>query len=295
MYFLKPGEAPATGLRRILRERIDESIDHLARADAAPELAVHEVRKNIKRIRAALRLARFGLGEAVYSIENFRFRDLGRKLAAARDATVERETLRSILLDAELLVEEVGPIEAGLFGAPPDSHAWSARLPSAELIADFRAAGERVAQMEMDAGSGDFIYNGLADTAARARRRYREAYASPETAEKFHEWRKQVKYLWHQFEILSGSPGSDGAVLAEDLEHLSGRLGLAHDAVILHARLLGEGPEIPGIDPGWLARTVHRARLDHEGAARPHGRRLFTQKPEELLDWYPGASAAVAR
>jgi len=295
MYFLNPREAPAAGLRRILRERIDETIDHLVRAEAAPESAVHEVRKNIKRIRAALRLARFGLGEAAYSTENYRFRDLGRKLAAARDATVLRETLRSILLDSEHSVEEVGPIEVGLFGPPPDPSAGFSLLPSAELIADFRAAGERVAQMEMDAGSGDFVYNGLADTAARARRRYREAYEHPETAEKFHEWRKQVKYLWHQFEILSGTPGSDGVVLAEDLEHLSGQLGLAHDAAILYDWLITKAPETPGIDPGRLARIVRRARLDHEGAALPHGRRLFTQKPEELLDWYPGASAAVAR
>ena len=287
MNFLTPGEAPDAGLRRIIREKTVESIETLSLAAADPVYAVHEVRKNIKRIRAALRLARFALGQAGFRQENFAFRDMGRRLASARDAAVLRETLRLILRSAEIPEDEISLIERDLFGLVSEPGAELDLHLAGELMDSFRAAGGNVMKAEMVLDESDFVYDGLAHTAEKARRAYKNAYAPPETAEKFHEWRKQVKYLWHQFEFLAELGGPGAEIPTEDLEHLAGQLGLAHDAANLHAWLIREKPTSAVVEFSRLVRLVHRIRLDHEGAARPHGRALFTQEPKALLSWYP--------
>jgi hypothetical protein len=58
--------------------------------------AVHEARKDLKKLRAVLRLVRDDLGDAVYRSENVRFRDAGRMLSGARDAHVRVETLAAL-------------------------------------------------------------------------------------------------------------------------------------------------------------------------------------------------------
>ncbi len=50
--------------------------------------AVHAARKDLKKLRALLRLARAGLGEETFVRENTALRDAGRALSAMRDAQV---------------------------------------------------------------------------------------------------------------------------------------------------------------------------------------------------------------
>jgi hypothetical protein len=65
--------------------------------------AVHQVRKDLKKARAALRLLRDAVGEAAYSRENIELRDAARPLSALRDAVVGLELAR------ELIAKEKSP------------------------------------------------------------------------------------------------------------------------------------------------------------------------------------------
>src|SRR3954468_14250518 len=94
--FVKRETVP-DGLRRIARERIENALAELrGETDSSPEEAIHEARKDMKKLRAVLRLARDELGDEVYRRENACFRDAGRELSAVRDADVMLETLRSL-------------------------------------------------------------------------------------------------------------------------------------------------------------------------------------------------------
>ena len=64
-YRLEPKEPLPEEIARIARGRIDHAIDELrGKTDSTPEEAVHEARKDLKKLRALLRLARASWGRA---------------------------------------------------------------------------------------------------------------------------------------------------------------------------------------------------------------------------------------
>jgi CHAD domain-containing protein len=81
-------------LRQIARDELVEAI-RLLRDDYAddPVTAVHDARKNLKKTRALLRLARPGLAKQVYRRENAAIRDAARLISGARDADVMLQTV----------------------------------------------------------------------------------------------------------------------------------------------------------------------------------------------------------
>jgi CHAD domain-containing protein len=60
------------------------------------------------------------------------------------------------------------------------------------------------------------------------------AYADP-SVEHFHEWRKRVKYLRHQTEVISAVEPGSLSMAAGRIESLGERLGLDHDLADLAA------------------------------------------------------------
>ena len=98
-YRLRRGEDTGDGVRRIARGQLDlagERLDAGAGARGDLDGAVHETRKAFKRLRALVRVARDALGDEVYRRENTIFRDAGRRLSSARDATVLVQTLDAL-------------------------------------------------------------------------------------------------------------------------------------------------------------------------------------------------------
>ena len=68
--------------------RIDHAIDELGGAvESNPEEAVHSARKDMKKLRALLRLVRGELGASVYRRENACFREAAAALAGLRTRT----------------------------------------------------------------------------------------------------------------------------------------------------------------------------------------------------------------
>ena len=85
---LKKKESEADGIRRVAHERAEDAVERLRDEDADQVEAVHEARKDMKKLRATLKLVRPVIDEQTYSRENERFRDAGRALSDARDAQV---------------------------------------------------------------------------------------------------------------------------------------------------------------------------------------------------------------
>src|SRR3712207_5368852 len=84
-------------VRRVALGRIDHALDELrVRSDSSREEAVHEARKDMKKLRALLRLLRGELGDRVRARENAAFRDTARHLSGVRDADVMLATLGAL-------------------------------------------------------------------------------------------------------------------------------------------------------------------------------------------------------
>ena len=96
-YRVRGHEQAAAELRRVANGRADAALERLrrdARTDVAS--AIHDTRKDMKKLRSLLRLVRDGLGEQRYRTENDRYRDAARQLSPAREAEVNLSTLDAL-------------------------------------------------------------------------------------------------------------------------------------------------------------------------------------------------------
>ena len=104
-YRLQGREPVSAGIKRIVLARVDNALAELrGDTESTPAEAIHEARKDMKKIRSAIRLVRDALGDDLYRRENHHYRDIGRELSGLRDAEVLVETL-------EGLAERFGPAQ----------------------------------------------------------------------------------------------------------------------------------------------------------------------------------------
>src|SRR5688572_6380134 len=94
---LKRKESSRDGIRRVAHERVAHASDLLRDEDADPVEAIHEARKDMKKLRSTLKLVRPVVGEKAYRRENDRFRDAARGLSDVRDAQVRAETVEALV------------------------------------------------------------------------------------------------------------------------------------------------------------------------------------------------------
>ena len=118
----------------------------------------------------------------------------------------------------------------------------------------------------------------------RARNRMLRAltYETPET---FHDWRKQVKYLYYQLQMLGSISRRRLEAMVSRLRKLEDKLGEDHNLTVLGV-LLFEGREQYGgkraVKCVVAALARQSRRLRKETAAM--GKELFRKKPRKFAD-----------
>src|SRR4051812_4632840 len=197
-YRLALGEGIAWSLRAVARDQLEGAADGLA-GDGDRVEAVHDARKRLKKTRSALRLARPGMRKRDFRAENRALRDAGRALSGARDADVMVET-----------VEKLGERYAGQVAAPAvaavrnrlAARAERLRADAAEESGDtLRALAAGAGQWAVEGEERDVLVPAIARTYANGAAAFARAQRRP-TAEHLHEWRKRVKDLWYQEQLL---------------------------------------------------------------------------------------------
>src|SRR5262249_17083010 len=147
------------------------------RTDEDLGTAVHEARKSLKRVRATTRLARGGLGDSTYRRDNVAVRDAGRRLGGPRDSQVLVETLDDL---CARFPDRVGAAGRGRFRArlvaeQVAAERQLARDPAAraEVAAQLRAVGARIARWPLVDDDFDALEPGLRRIYRRGRRALR--------------------------------------------------------------------------------------------------------------------------
>jgi CHAD domain-containing protein len=275
-YRLRSDETAADGVRRVALGRIDSALAHLQNeAGEDPATAIHEARKDLKKLRSVLRLVREPMGRQAFRQENRRYGDAARRLGGARDAEVRLQTLTKL---RERYGEELAPTPA--FEARLRARRDSATAPR-EAIDEARAeiaAGVRALD-DLDLREHDgfaLLAPGLGRSYRRGRKRLRRVSEHPDPAS-VHEWRKRVKDLWYHLRLArdawpAGLEGPEQA--AHDLADL---LGDHHDLTVLGEALSDAAEErilLPAIE-------ARQAELVAE--ALPLGRRLYAEKPKRFV------------
>src|SRR5436189_4669206 len=119
-YCLKLREPLADGLKRIFCEEIDAAVGLCRHPATQRAVTVHEVRKHLKKLRAALRLTKDEVGKNRYAREDRCVREIGRLVSDLRDAHVRLQTLIQLRDDAKQQfprIEELLSMERESFAA----------------------------------------------------------------------------------------------------------------------------------------------------------------------------------
>jgi CHAD domain-containing protein len=272
-YRLKESEPLPEAIARTARGRIDHAIDELrGKTDSTPVEAVHEARKDMKKLRALLRLTRGELGAQAFARENACFRDAARELAGARDRDVMLETLDGLTnlpagegWELRKLIQADRERNGG--GGDREAAARSA-------VAMLKQARGRVGEWPLERDSFGALAKGLEKTYRRGRSDCKAAMEE-RTVESLHEWRKRVKDLWYHHTLLRSMWPPVMEAAGDEAHELSDRLGDDHDLAVLAAWVEEKGYAGPEF---FEAVEERRAELQAEAFALAG--RVYAEKPK---------------
>jgi CHAD domain-containing protein len=296
---VEAGEPLPVALKRISVGQFDHALRGLRGGIDERDRAIHEARKAMKRLRAILRMVRPLIGDRVYRAENSILRDTAGVVAGVRDGLVmvdavaglrkrysgvlapralsevednlraRHERMRAKVLGDEGGLEQVVNV---LYRARSRYLAWP--VDGADPDYDKRGIPDRFSALS----------RGVGQTYERGRGEMLQAYGAPRS-EHFHLWRKRVKYLRHQMEVIAPVWPEVVGGLASSLADLGDVLGEEHDmAELVH--LLSGMPELcpDPVERSLLAALAHHRRAELQGAARVMGSRIYAESPKQFTN-----------
>ena len=300
---LKDAESVPDGIQRITLAQIDRSLDLLQPKIRNKQRAIHEARLCFKRIRAVLRLIYGEIGPDTYKFENTVYRDAGRQLSAARDTAVVADTLEGLVDQANKYLDEPGikilrkrlrRLRAEQLGEGTQI------LP--QLTEDLRLARQRLEEWPLNNDRFSALGVGIKRVYRRGRRYYAITRVDG-SVENFHEWRKQVKYLWYQMSVLNPIWPKPLGTLANELGKLADYLSEDHDLAVLRERAVHHGQMlIDSSEIDKLVVLINHRRLQLQNRATSFGSRLYAEKPKTFVSrietywnaWRPSEVTEVA-
>jgi CHAD domain-containing protein len=282
VYSLQENEPFSTAIKRIAAEQIDLALDHLTAASQDRDEPIHATRQSLKRVRALLVLARDELGGEVFEREWSCCRSAGRLLADGRDANVVVQTFDELIdrFSSEL-AGEAFHAERRLLAERRNTRLGvmidedQAVKKAHEMLSSMR---ERVESWPVKGRGFRSLRKGIRRSYRAGRRGLRSVvrHGSPTN---FHEWRRPVKLLWHQLQIVTPIwPGILNAN-AEELRVLSNALNENHDLDVFRRTALWALFEGQPRDRHTLVALVDRRCRELEAEALPLGERLYTERP----------------
>ncbi len=232
---------------------------------------VHELRTNVKKVRALLRLVRPTFRD--YATENAALREAAGMLTALRDAEVLGQTFDSIAAHVHTPTDVLTALRAQVIrstAGPGDAQVLLQAHADAIARIDRRARDWKVA------GDGfAALRAGLERSWAAAQKAMRAARSDP-GGEALHLWRKRVKDHWYHARLLQPIWPETMVHHMAAAETLGELLGDARDLAFL-AEALADLPE---------AADIRTAARDEEarllGNARALGRRFLSEPAGDL-------------
>jgi CYTH domain-containing protein/CHAD domain-containing protein len=279
-YRFKRRERVDDGIRRIAAGRAEDALAELTAARSGDDLAeaIHSARKDMKKLRAVLRLVRKPLDKDFFRAENRRYRDAARLLSQSRDAEVKLETLGAL---RERFGEELPDVAARAWCAALEAEreeiAGAGGGEAAERIELAIAAGrDEIRDWPLCGDSWKLIAPGLRRSYREGRRGMKLSCRDPCT-DNVHQWRKRVKDLWYQLRLVRKAWPQLLDETADRAHELADLLGDHHDLAVLAEDLADRGDLVRRDE---LAALIERRQGELLESALDLGARLFAEKPK---------------
>jgi CHAD domain-containing protein len=293
-YRFKLDEPLQRGVRRIAGAQIGRVVAQLqvGGSDQLTTVAVHDMRKSLKRCRSLLRLVRSGLEPTQFARENARLRDLARLLAGNRDHAVQRagiDWLATVTTDRRCTdaLQQILDESVSVASVVP--------LPEAQKLA--RQLQKSLRAIAIEGALPPVIEAGLATCLRRCVEGCRDAYAAADD-EAFHDWRKTVQWHWRHMQLLSPAWPGFCAARSQAAQRIANWIGEDHDLAGLTGllQLADANGQLtrPSLREASGAIAARQAEL--RAASRSEADRLLADQPDEFarrLTRYWAAAAAM--
>jgi len=271
-FCFKRKEKVPNGVKRLATERIDAALEGLK--DCRRAEAVHGVRKDIKKVRAVLRLARERISRKAYRRQTELLRRAADRLAPTRDAYVKGAALDELSRD---LQDQIGrgalrKLRRRLEGDLVQAEKRFERKKSASKVKRLlKRVPKELNGVEFEAKGWKVLSPGVKTAFTRGRQSYLLARQNP-SVEHLHDWRKRVKDLWYQVCVLRPIYPEQLDALAAELKTLSEYLGDDHDLVMLGKSVQGDaGAQGELFEPAVLSDLIEKRRRELLTAALQAG------------------------
>jgi CHAD domain-containing protein len=254
----------------------------------AGDESVHSARKRLKRIRAALRLQRAAIGEALYRAANKDVRDAARPLARVRDAAVLVESIKQLTrrIPGQRCKSHADQAHRLLLVALASSRRHLTSSTLRRYAARLSEINERMGRARAKAEDLESVQRGLKNAYQKGRAACADARRRP-AAETLHEWRKQVKYLSNEVILMRMLFGARLNNILRGSRKLGALLGEDHDLVLLEAKLdefYGNGL-LPAEKTARsvFCKRIKRRRKKLQAASFRLGKRLYRRSPGKFV------------
>jgi len=280
-FCLKLREPLPEGLKRVFCEQIDAAL-HLCQHPAKQRgVTVHEVRKHLKKLRAAMRLAIGAVGKNCHAKEDRCVRKIGRLTSDLRDAQVRLQTFIKLRdKAAKNSGKQCFPHTEELLLLERESFSAAFADWQKDAIPQLENVKTRLMAWPLDDLNWKQICGAVCKIYRRGQRALDKTIDGPEP-ETFHAWRKRVKDVWYQLRILQPLNRTVLEEMAQDVEVLGELLGTDHDLNFLRSRLETESGDKALDDEQARLQTLMDKRC--KGVRRDAlelGRRFYAEPSE---------------
>jgi CHAD domain-containing protein len=275
---LKLREPLPDGLKRVFCEQIESSLKLCRHPAKQRGVTVHEVRKHLKKLRAAMRLAAGAVGKNQHACEDRCVRKIGRLVSDLRDAQVRMQTLVQ-LRDETAKGPKNNPFPRleQLLSLERESFSAAFAGWQKQAIPQLERVEARLLKWPLEDLTWKQICGAVAKIYKRGQRGLAKTVCDPEP-ENFHAWRKRVKDLWYQLRILRPLNRVVLEEMAHDAEVLGELLGREHDFDFLWARLEREsGDEALRDELACLQKLIRKQGKRLRTNALELGRRFYAE------------------
>jgi len=266
-------------VRRLCGERLDDALELIENAGRFE--AVHNVRREIKKLRAVLRLIRADIGNDLYYERTNALREAAQRLAALRDAEAKFNAFNRLAKHFNgSPAKSLPKIKAAL---RENRCTEENRLFKGGTVAFLKEIlcqeKQRFDDLKLKSNGWKTVAPGLKKNYRRGREAFETAEREP-SPENLHEWRKRVKDLAHLLRLLSRARPRKLHACTDDLDKLGALLGDNHDLLMLKEFVTNKFSHSPGVKP--LQKLISSCQEKSRSAALKLGAKLYPVKPKRF-------------
>jgi len=283
-YELRHDQTLGDNLRRICLKQIEGAIAITSGEKKTHDTPVHQMRKHLKKARAALRLVRKEIGHGLFREQDRCLRDVAKLTSEIRDAEVRLQTVRQLQGITQRRARGGYTKLEGMLILELENFMAAFAEWQTQAVPMLERARANVDRWPLDQFSCKQLRCAVQRTYKGARKALAKAEAAP-TTENFHRFRTRAKRLWYELRILRQINPVVLKNLSDDLRAMANLLGRAHDLSFLGDRLRGGNEKSEWEREGHkLLAVIEVSQGDLQRGAAELAEHFFAERPRDFGD-----------